>query len=74
MFDKQVTALTDILKDTDIREYSGDAFWNIIKAVVLGDACAMLDATDDLQNIVINTPTVLFSEIKKSYPADSFME
>ena len=54
MFDKQVTALTDILKDTDIREYSGDAFWNIIKAVVLGDACAMLDATDDLKNIVFH--------------------
>ena len=28
MFDKQVTALTAILKDKDIREYSGDAFWN----------------------------------------------
>ena len=35
MFDKQVTALTTILKDKDIREYSGDAFWKIIKAVVL---------------------------------------
>lgn len=34
MFDKQVTALTAILKDKDIREYSGDAFWNIIKAAV----------------------------------------
>ena len=34
MFDKQVTALTAILKDKDIREYSGDAFWNRIKAVV----------------------------------------
>lgn len=31
MFDKQVTALTAILKDKDIREYSGDAFWNILK-------------------------------------------
>ena len=45
MFDKQVTALTAILKDKDIREYSGDAFWNIIKAVVLGDVGALLDAT-----------------------------
>ena len=38
MFEKQVTALTAILKDTDIQSYAGDGFWNIIKAVSLGDA------------------------------------
>ena len=37
MFENQVTALTAILKDKDIQEYAGDAFWNIIKAVSLGD-------------------------------------
>ncbi len=74
MFDKQVTALTDILKDTDIREYSGDAFWNIIKAVVLGDACAMLDATDDLKNIVFHTPTVLFWDKMQRYLFGTFRD
>lgn len=30
MFEKQVTALTAILKDTDIQSYAGDGFWKIV--------------------------------------------
>ena len=72
MFDKQVTALTAILKDKDIREYSGDAFWNIIKAVVLGDVGALLDATNDLKNILFHTPTVLFWDKMQRYLFGTF--
>ena len=32
MFEKQINALTTILRDKDIRDYSGDLFMNIIKA------------------------------------------
>lgn len=72
MFDKQVMALTAILKDKDIREYSGDAFWNIIKAVVLGDVGALLDATNDLKNILFHTPTVLFWDKMQRYLFGTF--
>lgn len=72
MFDKQVTALTAILKDKDIREYSGDAFWNIIKAVVLGDVGALLDATNDLKNILFHTPTALFWDKMQRYLFGTF--
>lgn len=74
MFDKQVTALTAILKDKDIREYSGDAFWNIIKAVVLGDVGALLDATNDLKNILFHTPTVLFWDKMQRYLFGTFRD
>jgi len=74
MFDKQVTALTTILKDKDIREYSGDAFWNIIKAVVLGDVGALLDATNDLKNILFHTPTVLFWDKMQRYLFGTFRD
>lgn len=74
MFDKQVTALTAILKDKDIREYSGDAFWNIIKAVVLGDVGALLDATNDLKNILFHTPTVLFWDKMQRYLFGAFRD
>ena len=60
MFEKQVTALTAILKDTDIQSYAGDGFWNIIKAVSLGDAGALLDSANDIKNLVFHAPTVLF--------------
>ena len=74
MFDKQVTALTAILKDKDIREYSGDAFWNIIKAVVLRDVGALLDATNDLKNILFHTPTVLFWDKMQRYLFGTFRD
>jgi hypothetical protein len=74
MFDKQVTALTAILKDKDIREYSGDAFWNIIKAVVLGDVGALLDATNDLKDILFHTPTVLFWDKMQRYLFGTFRD
>jgi len=74
MFDKQVTALTAILKDKDIREYSGDAFWNIIKAVVLGDVGALLDATNDMKNILFHTPTVLFWDKMQRYLFGTFRD
>ena len=74
MFEKQVTALTAILKDKDIREYSGDAFWNIIKAVVLGDVGALLDATNDLKDILFHTPTVLFWDKMQRYLFGTFRD
>ena len=79
MFDKQVTALTAILKDRDIRKYAGDAFWNIIKAVVLSnvgvlDVDALLDAKDDLKNILFHTPTVLFWDKMQRYLFGTFKD
>lgn len=74
MFDKQVAALTAILKNKDIRAYSGDAFWSIIKAVVLGDVGALLDATDDLKDILFHTPTVLFWDKMQRYLFGTFKE
>ncbi len=67
MFDNQVKALTAILKDKDIKEYAGDAFWNIIKAVVLGDIGALVDAATDVKDILFHTPTVLFWDKMRRY-------
>lgn len=44
MFENQIATLTTILKDKDIHNYMGDTFWNIIKAVSLGDIGALLDS------------------------------
>ena len=74
MFDKQVAALTTILKDKDIRNYSGDTFWSIIKAVVLGDVGALLDATKDVKDILFHTPTVLFWDKMQRYLFGTFRD
>ena len=50
------------------------AFWNIVKAVVLGDVGALLDATDDLKNIIFHTPTVLFWDKMQRYLFGTFRD
>lgn len=72
MFENQVTALTAILKDKDIQEYAGDAFWNIIKAVSLGDVGALLDTASDVKNLLFHAPTVLFWDKMQRYMFGSF--
>lgn len=72
MFENQVTALTAILKDKDIQEYAGDAFWNIIKAVSLGDVGALLDTASDVKNLLFHAPTVLFWDKMQRYMFGTF--
>ena len=67
MLSKQVTALTTILKDKDIQAYGGDAFWNIVKAVSLGDVGALMDVPSDIINILFHAPTVLFWDKMRRY-------
>ena len=74
MFEKQVTALTAILKDTDIQSYAGDGFWNIVKAVSLGDAGALLDSANDIKNLVFHAPTVLFWDKMQRYMFGTFRD
>lgn len=74
MIEKQVTALTTILKDKDIHEYTGDAFWNIIKAVSLGDVGALLDSGTDIKNLLFHAPTVLFWDKMQRYMFGTFMD
>ena len=52
MFENQIATLTTILKDKDIHNYMGDTFWNIIKAVSLGDIGALLDSSIDIKNML----------------------
>ena len=72
MFENQVKALTTILKNNDIHEYAGDAFWNIIKAVVLGDVEVWIDTAADIKNLLFHVPTILFWDKMKRYMFGTF--
>lgn len=72
MFEKQTAALTTILKNTDIHEYAGDAFWSIIKAVSFGDANALIDGVTDIKNLLFHVPTVLFWDKMRRYMFGTF--
>lgn len=72
MLEKQIVTLTTILKDKDIRNYSGGAFWQIIKAVGLGDVSALADAAYDIKNLIFQIPTVLFWDKMQRYLYGTF--
>lgn len=72
MIEQQVSTLVTILKDKDIQEYTGDAFWNIIKAVVIGDIGALLDSASDIKNLLFHIPTVLFWDKMQRYMFGTF--
>lgn len=72
MLKKQVHALAIIMKDKDIQGYTGGAFWSLIKAFVLGDAGAIIDAGDDIKSIIFHTPTLLFWDKMERYLYGTF--
>ena len=74
MLEKQLEALTTILKDKDIHEYAGDAFWGIIKAVSLGDVGALIDSGGDIKNLLFYTPTILFWDKMQRYMFGTFRD
>ena len=74
MIEKQIAALTMILKDWDIHEYTGDAFLNIVKAVSLGDVGALLDSSVDIKKLLFHTPTILFWYKMQRYMFGTFRD
>lgn len=72
MLEKQINALTIILKNEDIHKYTGEAFMNIIKAVILGDPNALIDAGKDIKEIISNMPIILFWDKMSKYMYGTF--
>lgn len=74
MLDKQVTALTAILRNEDLKNYAGDAFWNLIKAIFAKDVESGLIVTNDIREIIFHTPTILFWDKMKRYLYGTFSD
>lgn len=60
MFDEQLNELAAIVKNNDLKEYAGDAFWNFIQAVVSKDPASGMSVAKDVKQIVFHMPTVIF--------------
>ena len=74
MTKNQIKVLTMIFKNKDIHEYVGDAFWNIIKAVSLGDVGALLDSSADIKDLIFHMPTILFWDKMQRYMFGTFRD
>lgn len=60
MFDEQVNELAAIIKNEDLKQYSGDAFWNLIAAVIGADPVSGAVAVLNVKQILFHMPTVIF--------------
>lgn len=72
MLDKQVNALRCIIEDSEIRNYAGEAFWNLIQAVITADAFAGITAAGDIKKIIFHMPTLIFWDKMKRYLLGTF--
>lgn len=72
MLDNQVNALRCIMEESDLSDYAGDAFWNLIQAVTTADAFAGFAAAKDIKEIVFHMPTLIFWDKMKRYLLGTF--
>ena len=72
MLDKQVNALTTIIKDKDLQGYAGDSFLNLIQAVITQDPFSGVEAAKAVKELVFHTPTVLFWDKMKRFLLGTF--
>ena len=60
MLKKQIESLSILLKDEDLRNYSGEAFWNLIQTVIGQDPFSGVASIKNVKDLVFHMPTVLF--------------
>ena len=60
MFEEQLNELALIVKNNDLKEYAGDAFWYLIQAVISKDPVSGVLAAKDVKQIIFHMPTVIF--------------
>lgn len=49
-----------IIKNKEIREFSGDAFWDFVQALFTGDVFSGLSSIKNVKDMFFHVPTVLF--------------
>ena len=72
MLENQVNALVTILKDKDIQDYAGGAFWNLINAVLFKDKEAGVYGIANVKELIFNMPTALFWDKMERYLFGTF--
>lgn len=74
VIDGQIKALAEIIKNDDLREYTGDAFWNLVQAVISQDPMSGALAAKDVKQIIFHMPTVIFWNKMKRYFCGTFSD
>ncbi len=72
MLEHQIVKLANIIKDENMKRYAGDAFYNLIKAVIFHDVETSTDVVKDVKEILFHMPTVLFWDKMKRYIYGTF--
>lgn len=57
---RQIAKLKSILSNEDLKEYTGDAFWDLISRVTSADPIAGIKSIEDVKNLMFHCPTIIF--------------
>ena len=60
MLDDSTNKFAIILRNEDLQNYAGDAFYNLVKAVTIHDTGAAVDGIKDVKDFVFYIPNALF--------------
>lgn len=60
MLEEQIQEFAALVKNDDLKQYAGDAFWNFIAAVIGKDPVSGALAVKDVKQLVFHMPTVIF--------------
>lgn len=60
MINNQICAIATLIRDEDLKQYAGDAFWNFIQSVIMKDPSSGLSSIKNVKDLVFHVPTLLF--------------
>ena len=72
MLDDSTNKFAIILRNEDLQNYAGDAFYNLVKAVTIHDMGAAIDGIKDVKDFVFYIPNALFWDKMQQYLFGTF--
>ena len=72
MLDDSTNKFAIILRNEDLQNYAGDAFYNLVKAVTIHDTGAAVDGIKDVKDFVFYIPNALFWDKMQRYLFGTF--
>lgn len=74
MLEEQVKEFVALVKNDDLKEYAGDAFWNFVAAIISKDPVAGALTIKDVKQLIIHMPTAIFWDKMRRFLMGTFRD
>ena len=72
MLENQIDTFRSICSNEDLQQYTGDAFWDLIQAVIFSDPLSGITTVKNIKDLIFHLPTVLFWDKMRRYLMGTF--